>query len=331
MKYSTGINVSITFSYDPFGMLLVGRSWSVGSEYRYGFNGKEQDDEVSGNGNQYDYGFRIYNPKLGKFLSVDPLTSNYSYLTPYQFASNSPVSGIDVDGLEFYYTADGTLIGQVGTDNSVRLINDKDIEKGKQYVEWAIDTYNNPERTEAFAFNNTEALKYSTDVGLNNQELNVRAMLTIIKKHEGGEGSEGYTTWNGGEKFTKTDDHPGYNKRGNSAAGAFQILKGSWNDENTGKKYRTKYGIVDFSAKSQDRFAVATIVEKTKSIELIKSGDFSQAMVKMSNEWRFLPGELQQGNTDATTIMTELKTAISNELKGYTDLATPQGELLNGF
>jgi hypothetical protein len=35
--------------------------------YRYGFNGKENDGEVSGEGNQYDYGFRIYNPRLGGF------------------------------------------------------------------------------------------------------------------------------------------------------------------------------------------------------------------------------------------------------------------------
>ncbi|MFZ1634304.1 MAG: RHS repeat-associated core domain-containing protein [Chitinophagales bacterium] len=86
--------------YDPFGMITVGRNWDVGSGYRYGFNGKEQDDEVSGNGNQYDYGFRIYNPSIGRFLSVDPLTNRYSYLTPYQFASNTPIIAIDLDGLE---------------------------------------------------------------------------------------------------------------------------------------------------------------------------------------------------------------------------------------
>ncbi len=42
--------------------------------YRYGFNGKENDNEVKGEGNQQDYGFRIYDPRLGRFLSVDPLT-----------------------------------------------------------------------------------------------------------------------------------------------------------------------------------------------------------------------------------------------------------------
>ena len=73
--------------------------------YRYGFNGKEEDDEVKGDGNQQDYGMRIYDPRLGKFLSVDPLTQKYPYLTPYQFASNSPISGIDLDGLEFFFYA----------------------------------------------------------------------------------------------------------------------------------------------------------------------------------------------------------------------------------
>lgn len=56
---------------------------------------------VAGRGlNNYDYGFRIYNPAIGKFLSVDPLTKSYPMLTPYQFASNGPIWAIDLDGLE---------------------------------------------------------------------------------------------------------------------------------------------------------------------------------------------------------------------------------------
>ncbi len=68
--------------------------------YRFGFNGKEADAEVSGSGNSYDYGFRIYNPRVGRFLSVDPLTKTFPMLTPYQFASNTPIMAIDLDGLE---------------------------------------------------------------------------------------------------------------------------------------------------------------------------------------------------------------------------------------
>lgn len=48
----------------------------------------------------YDYGFRIYNPAVGRFLSVDPLASEYPYYTPYQFAGNTPIKFIDLDGLE---------------------------------------------------------------------------------------------------------------------------------------------------------------------------------------------------------------------------------------
>ena len=70
------------------------------NDYRYGFNGKENDNEVKGEGNQQDYGFRIYDPRIAKFLSVDPLTQKYPELTPYQFASNRPVDAIDLDGLE---------------------------------------------------------------------------------------------------------------------------------------------------------------------------------------------------------------------------------------
>ncbi len=70
--------------------------------YRFGFNGKELDPEgMGGGGSTYDYGFRIYNAQLGKFLSVDPLTGEYPWWTPYQFAGNRPIDGIDLDGLEF--------------------------------------------------------------------------------------------------------------------------------------------------------------------------------------------------------------------------------------
>jgi hypothetical protein len=57
-------------------------------------------------GNQQDYGMRIYDPRVGRFLSVDPLTKDYAELTPYQFASNSPIQGIDLDGGELKLVTD---------------------------------------------------------------------------------------------------------------------------------------------------------------------------------------------------------------------------------
>ncbi|WP_276482877.1 RHS repeat protein [Paraflavitalea pollutisoli] len=88
------------YDYYPFGM--VARMNDNSGKYRFGFNGKENDNEVKGGiGSQQDYGFRVYDPRIGKFLSVDPLTKSYPELTPYQFASNSPIAGVDLDGLEF--------------------------------------------------------------------------------------------------------------------------------------------------------------------------------------------------------------------------------------
>ena len=81
-------------------MYQPGRKYRVGSGYRYGFNGKEDDTEVYEEGNIYDYGFRVYNPRIGKFLSVDPLTNKFAGVSPYQYANNNPIVLIDVDGLE---------------------------------------------------------------------------------------------------------------------------------------------------------------------------------------------------------------------------------------
>jgi RHS repeat-associated protein len=79
-------------------MAMPGRKFSTGSEYRYGFNGKENDKDIS-EGAQ-DYGMRVYDARIGKFLSVDPLSGQYPYYTPYQFAGNGPIANVDLDGLE---------------------------------------------------------------------------------------------------------------------------------------------------------------------------------------------------------------------------------------
>ncbi|MCB0739287.1 MAG: hypothetical protein KDC92_17390, partial [Bacteroidetes bacterium] len=117
--------------YYPFGMLLPNRVYQADStgtgDYRYAFNGKEQDPEWDGNGNMYDYGFRIYNPRIAKFLSEDPLTSSYPWYTPYQFAGNMPIWAIDIDGLEEHiYTKDFL---ENGGQMVLDLINESEILK----------------------------------------------------------------------------------------------------------------------------------------------------------------------------------------------------------
>ena len=96
--------------YLAFGAVMAGRS--VENEgYTYSFNGKELDPSTG----WQDYGFRDYNPVYKRFDRVDPLTDRYPELTPYQFASNTPIQAIDLDGLEMLnVTID---IYQGGTNN----------------------------------------------------------------------------------------------------------------------------------------------------------------------------------------------------------------------
>ncbi len=92
--------------YYPGGMDLPGRQH--GTQGRYGFNGKERDNKDGVV--QYDYGFRIYDPRLVRFKSVDPLFKSYPWFTPYQFAGNSPILNIDLDGLENVSTQPNTQV-----------------------------------------------------------------------------------------------------------------------------------------------------------------------------------------------------------------------------
>ncbi|WP_233525747.1 RHS repeat protein [Chitinophaga silvisoli] len=99
-------------SADEFTTLLVdqsntdpgtenGVSYGITSNgYRYGFNGKENDNELKGEGNVLAFEARIYDSRTGRFFTIDPLTQKYPGLSPYLFANNSPILNMDALGLE---------------------------------------------------------------------------------------------------------------------------------------------------------------------------------------------------------------------------------------
>ncbi|HRO99096.1 MAG TPA: RHS repeat-associated core domain-containing protein [Flavobacteriales bacterium] len=88
--------------YEPFGALLPGRNYSSGS-YRFGYAGAEKDDEVHGStGTSYDFGARLYDPRVGKWLSLDPLAMKYPYLSPYAYTADNPILFVDFDGKDFF-------------------------------------------------------------------------------------------------------------------------------------------------------------------------------------------------------------------------------------
>ncbi|CAG5084057.1 RHS repeat domain-containing protein [Parvicella tangerina] len=97
--------------------------------YRYGFNGMERDDEEKGAGNSINYKYRMHDPRLGRFFAVDPLVSEYPWNSPYAFSENSVVAFVELEGLERYYAANGSLIGQYGDNPQVRIIRSDGVEK----------------------------------------------------------------------------------------------------------------------------------------------------------------------------------------------------------
>jgi RHS repeat-associated protein len=90
-------DIKETHDYYPFGQTMPGRNWQA-TDYRYGFNGKESDNEVKGQGNSLDFGARIFDPRIGRWLSTDPDYKLYPNNSPYHFGYNNPIYYKDLNG-----------------------------------------------------------------------------------------------------------------------------------------------------------------------------------------------------------------------------------------
>ena len=157
--------------YEPFGSLLPGRNYSSDS-YRWGFNGIRKDDEVYGaTGTSYDFGARMYDPRVGRWLSLDPLARKYPGWSPYTYCIGNPILLVDhqgkeptkaqagtVEGFVAYLnntrTRMGTLTGALGRDAMMRL--------GK--TEWSFD-HPRPMPATTAPFNNSPDKYIYTEKG----------------------------------------------------------------------------------------------------------------------------------------------------------------------
>ena len=118
-------------NYYPFGMLKSGMTASTGETYRYGFNTYEKDDEIKGLGNNIDFGARMYDPRIGRFKSLDPMGRLYPGRSHYLFAGNSPIRFIDMLGLSdadatskyWYYTIQNVPYTDTGLDYLIAVEN----------------------------------------------------------------------------------------------------------------------------------------------------------------------------------------------------------------
>jgi RHS repeat-associated protein len=85
-------------------MMMQERSFTSNTnENKFSFNGKDYDKSINGSKTWQDYGFRHYDTRLSRFVSIDPLASKYPELATYQFASLTPIWAIDIEGLEAFF------------------------------------------------------------------------------------------------------------------------------------------------------------------------------------------------------------------------------------
>ncbi len=175
-------------------MVMPGRVLVGATGYRYGYNGKESDGEVKGNGNSLDFGARIYDSRLGRWLSCDALAMKYPNESPYIFSGDSPIWFLDRDGnvkvkCTNFIMADGSVasITTIDADKVIRVTvpyksaqytNSVDIAYD-EYTTVTIDYTRLNDGKPTITSNTTlkeHSLKFELDIRLN--DLNQKTIVT---------------------------------------------------------------------------------------------------------------------------------------------------------
>jgi RHS repeat-associated protein len=197
-------------------------AWDKG--YRYGFNSMEKDNEINVNGGDYDFGARIYDSRLGRWLSLDQLMTDYPDLSPYNFAGNCPLLFVDIDGNKFInpYTKQVTEAKQKVADaQSVydKFVMDnpglkpKALKKSKEYTNLTSlqnqleILQSNEKKVEDFLYtlkvsNETEFNYFETLKDANKEDVNIEI---YVKNEQGPLKGDGYRNGNTDFNITNTD------------------------------------------------------------------------------------------------------------------------------
>ena len=172
-------------------MVMPGRSYSATSQYRYGFNGKENDKDIASD--NYDFGARVYDGRLGRWLSKDAI--DLVGWNPYHFATNNPIRYFDSDG-NIQTDPSGKVIFtpvsyspdlHLPSDNSVRKTLLKNADRGLYQNALVIKGYIYTDKgtpVEAYkvlGYYETEVL-YGRDKNGNETRTNVEVFRPAIEK-----------------------------------------------------------------------------------------------------------------------------------------------------
>ncbi|MFN0201243.1 MAG: RHS repeat-associated core domain-containing protein [Bacteroidia bacterium] len=321
--------------YYPFGMEKPSMVWDKGA-YRYGYQGQEMDNEIQGIGNAISYEYRITDPRTGRFYSVDPLSKDYPYNSCYAFSENRVIDGIDLEGLEFYYAADGTLLGKVGNSTEVMVVQARNVPK----VFDAISKIN-----KGYSFDAPPLALYSQALGMTNEELNTRAFMSTLKQTENhcgealpynakhGVNQDGIITFTDKTYEEAPEDyanHPYADSKGASAAGAYQLLRSTFKTQRG-----TNPNVTDFGPNSQDYAVIGVFgTEGVDALEYIKSGDLAPAVQRLTKDkwgntqFASLPGGGQEKKGFTMEGFQKMfKQNFVRELNNDSNISLPKGEM----
>jgi RHS repeat-associated protein len=122
--------------YYPFGLQINTNPTNPVTSYginKYTYNGKEKQQET----NWLDYGARMYNPEIARWMAVDPLSGISRRFSPYVYTNNNPLRFIDPDGMSISDVAEGIYTGSAAIEVFKKLqsetngMNDEDKEDDK--------------------------------------------------------------------------------------------------------------------------------------------------------------------------------------------------------
>jgi len=167
-------------------------------KYRYGFQGQEKDDELKGEGNSYTTHFRQFDPRIGRWLSIDPKYGKYPSYSPYNLSLNNPIFYQDRKGddpitaIVEAFVAFGT---SVGTDFISSIVFDgKSPEQAFNSIGWGAAAF---DAAATYAIANfaptgaTTAVRIAklakTKAGKLLIDINKEAIKIVIKKFEDGD------------------------------------------------------------------------------------------------------------------------------------------------
>jgi RHS repeat-associated protein len=100
-------------NYYAFGLNMEGNWNGATGANKYQYNGKELNDDLGLNWN--DYGARFYDPAMARWQTVDPLAGKYSRWSPYNYVMDNPMNCIDPTGMEGQY-----VVPDLKSGNSTR-------------------------------------------------------------------------------------------------------------------------------------------------------------------------------------------------------------------